>query len=1225
MSCSIENVLAPNGEPSKLFNDMASLTRDSQRALILYLESKAMGPGDFLVDENGEPQLSEIIHVLPGLTTLDQERFFSNRPDILDMPATSSYQKRKARTTQRRKELLKENLAIEALMNKTLAGLKRSRDNARDSDVRGWYQDQINKLQDQRNRVFWADDIDSVKKIAIEQLEWARKMVSSRNPSKQAIGLAADLVTAWSWETTSRFLSEDNDAEGSLWAEVFGAISEEAHRLDLTLLKSLRHNVLKDINKSGIPTEAKDLLVQTEIGFTRRVLFDLGTVDSKLAQYIDSTLKDAARNQAGVLARISKELAARSVGVQMSNLLQKNKDGNITGSLITPYSSEYQDLVLRATSARRIQLENATKASTLAVGIVLTSAANRNYYQKRRQVDIAIDIRKLRGPDRAKYEQRLVDQLGPEIADNAIADAERAYIEYKKERENAEARFQAEVVGGEAELLTIGGQKELTSEYIARRLDEWEKANSPDQYLEEFYARSKKVYHSTEGEGFVVHVPKMKQSNGELTGHYDQAYKDLNDVDREFLDYVLGLSKNLLAYLPKSETRDLGAGFLPVIQKTILEQVLGNGSWADLQLKGGYLAAREKLLRSFTDEQVLKMNAEQERSRVALNPITGDPVRSIPIKYIEGAKIRRKKGETDEAYNARVKDVLSGRSFDLIKIMEMFAAMAINYKHMSDVEGKVLLAQRVMNEAEEIRTRGGGAIHDFFGKLVTQKDGKTQLKQMTQYAIDGMLYGAKRKEEEYVTSFALYDVNPLIHGRKATIAAQLRKEHLDLQEAYDNKEIEEEVYQAEKNRIESEYEALGGRRLSVGKSMDNLLAFTQAKGMGWNLTAGIANVGFGIMSNIIHSGANIDFNERELMTASRIMLAARKSGTGTKAYNMIRLLDVLFEITEIGYGKNADRAKFKNIEWAKNPYEVQRRTEFFLQGTSVVAQLMHEKITDLSGKERSLWDAFTNEGTWNEAEFGPQPDEWKTEDLGADTKNSFTRFRNKVIGVNKKLHGNYDPNSPVEAKKWVAGRALLMFRSWMAEGFEWRFAHQRYDDQLGREIKGRWLSYRDQIKEHGFPQTVALVAKMMVNKTKFSEGMSELDRQNMMSNIMELRFYIALSAAMVMLKYAMGDDDDEEEGIGLATARILISQLYRVEADMTFYISPSTMLEISKNPVPAFKTITDFQDAMSSTFDYVNKPDYEGLHPAAKWGKAFPIGTQAYKMWYMGSNDINWE
>lgn len=1206
MSCFIHEVLAPNGETSRLFDDILSTVGDPTRALSLYLDSKLQGPGEARTDNNGEPLLSAIYQFV-GLTDAERDVFLSQRPDM-HAPRAGT------KSNKRRNELPEEIQGVEAMINITIRRIQDARDSVKETDARQWYDEQIARLQDQRNRIFWQDTAADIQKVAEEQLKWAKKIAMSRNPSKRSLRLAMDLVNSWSWDSLSTFLSVENSAEDTFWSEMFSNISSEANRITLFVDNAIIKNVQRTMSREGVEADESDLRQMNAIGATRRLLFDLSTVDNKLAQFIDATLKRGSRNQAEHLRQISARLAEFSNGVNQQNLLQKDDKGQLTGNLIAPFSIEYMENIRKAQAYLQIQIDKAQGASSKEAQSRILRLAHQKYYRRRRAAEHAVDVSRLNDP---KYIRELKDDLGEDGYNQAVDDAKAALVQFEAEQNAAEERFRAEFIGQEAELKKIDGKDETLNQYMERRMQEWLLANSPEQFHKEF-SSNQSVYHSANGHRFVVLIPKKKEPNGTPSKNYDSAYDALSNKEREFLDYVLQLSSDLRSFLPESKTRDLGAGFLPVVHKDLTERLL------DHDFSGARDQASKKLFSSFTDDTILRLTEQQERSREVTHPVTGDEIRGIPIRFLEGAILKKFNEESDEEFEKRRKDAISGRSFDIVKVMEMFAGMAINYHHMSNIEDKVLLAQRIVNEAEEIRTKGDKGVFNKFGKLVTMKDGKTHLKEMVQYSIDAMMYGAARLDDEGVTNTVLYSTNIRENRKSANKARELRQKHANLEEAHDNDKIDDKEYETTLEALNQEYEALGGRRLSAGKSLENLLKFTQMKGMGWNLTAGIANLGFGFMSNVVHSGAGVDFNGKELLQAFQIMLKSR-TNPNTKVSAMIKKLDVLFEVTEIGYGKNAERRRFKKLDFVVNPYEIQRRTEYFLQGQSVVAQLLHEKIEDAEGKERSLWDAFNKDGTWNEEEFGPEPNEWKSLLDGAE-QNKLTQFRDRAIAVNKKLHGNYDPNSVVEAKKWVMGRALLMFRSWMAEGFEWRFAHEHYDRQLGRTIKGRWITYRDVARDHGVSNMTSRIMKGFFNKAGLGEDLTEIDLQNMKSNVTELRLYLGLMAVGVLMKMALEDDDDDEGNLAIISGRILLAQLYRVEKDMVFYMSPSTMIEITKNPIPAMKTFSDFSKAGAGTMAYLQKgEEYQGLEPWYKWMKAFPLGTQAYKTWYMGSHEVNWD
>ena len=298
------------------------------------------------------------------------------------------------------------------------------------------------------------------------------------------------------------------------------------------------------------------------------------------------------------------------------------------------------------------------------------------------------------------------------------------------------------------------------------------------------------------------------------------------------------------------------------------------------------------------------------------------------------------------------------------------------------------------------------------------------------------------------------------------------------------------------------------------------------------------------------------------------------------------------------------------------PYEIQRRTEYFIQGQSLVAQMMFTKITDLKGKVRSLWDAYDDNGEWKTNEFG-EAGEWSDKGLEAETDNKFTRFRDKAIEVNKILHGNYDVASPTIAKKTLIGRMLFQYRSWMPEGFAQRFQDARWSSQLGRMVKGRWRT----LGTLGFVESLRVTSKALLGSKSAYSGIDEaVDVENMRKNVAEMKIAIALYALGVMLR--AGVDDDDDDNLMNYPARLLINQLWRVESDIYFYFSPATFKQILRDPIPVMKLYLDFERAMNASYRYIMQDDYKGDAPIIKWMQFFPFTNQLIKTQWLSENVI---
>jgi hypothetical protein len=231
------------------------------------------------------------------------------------------------------------------------------------------------------------------------------------------------------------------------------------------------------------------------------------------------------------------------------------------------------------------------------------------------------------------------------------------------------------------------------------------------------------------------------------------------------------------------------------------------------------------------------------------------------------------------------------------------------------------------------------------------------------------------------------------------------------------------------------------------------------------------------------------------------------------------------------------------------------KIEMFNQGTTLLAMMYHTKI---DGK--NIYELFDSEGN-------PLP-EFNTDMI--------IKFRLKFNKVKKIIHGNYDNKSPILLKKNWLGRALMMFRSWIPETVANRFESEKFDIDLQRNRKGRWLSY--------YPALKALLKKDISN-------LSDIDKANMSKNFMELAMLVSTYMLIALLK-GLKDAEDDEEGITWKTSNYLINSGNRLLDDLYFYlvVTPSTV-QILKSPVPAISTYDDVVSWFDAVIRYSNDDD----------------------------------
>src|SRR5690606_9155465 len=114
---------------------------------------------------------------------------------------------------------------------------------------------------------------------------------------------------------------------------------------------------------------------------------------------------------------------------------------------------------------------------------------------------------------------------------------------------------------------------------------------------------------------------------GKETGFYDKAYEALSERERAFLDYVSDVMYQMKNMLPSHVQRRLHDGFLPVIQKDLVETLSEDGMTAAL----GYMD--KAFVDAITKPETISLLARPQQD--VLDPVTGFALRRIPVMFTE--------------------------------------------------------------------------------------------------------------------------------------------------------------------------------------------------------------------------------------------------------------------------------------------------------------------------------------------------------------------------------------------------------------------------------------------------------------------------------------------------------------------------------------------------------------------------------------------------------------
>ena len=183
----------------------------------------------------------------------------------------------------------------------------------------------------------------------------------------------------------------------------------------------------------------------------------------------------------------------------------------------------------------------------------------------------------------------------------------------------------------------------------------------------------------------------------------------------------------------------------------------------------------------------------------------------------------------------------------------------------------------------------------------------------------------------------------------------------------------------ELKQLQAEGEKLG-RNFVWSKFGRGVLNYVHLKSQGWNVFSSTSEVTFCFMSNLTHANGREDFTLKEFWRANGIMLNSTmknasfdqaQTPTAKKVANLMQKFEVLGDFLDTN-GEDYNKDIKKGIKKLM-PFEIQKQADYYSKGTTFVSMMLHKKIKDKNGNEKSLWEAYDTEGNWKTEEFGADP------------------------------------------------------------------------------------------------------------------------------------------------------------------------------------------------------------------------------------------------------------
>lgn len=1056
-----------------------------------------------------------------------------------------------------------------------------------------------------------------------------------------------DLIEKWTSNADQLFLNENDleDYNDSVANGVYKGITEN-NLAKLKLISNRLHKILIKVkNKTYLDimrekTGQKDLTYDKitdfdEITFYQANLGDLSGVDNIVVQTLSEiyrTESERSRLEFEEITKTTQELYKKVLkklkekGEKIDDVFIRKENGYSSGELVTPISQKYKkerSEILRKSIAKLKKSKDDVKTLNDFLEwqnnnelffdpyLLFTDEFLDNF-----EYEYEIERFENKKEIESKKEElisKLKSYLGEEVYNEFYDIAKKNFQRYIKDKQAAFYNIESKYENADGKIESEDEQK------IEKDKDFWVRSNSPLSYLRSVKnAKSSKYPFYLYGWKYLESVPN-KETNEK---YYSKEFERINNTKeyRDFYNHYTKTMKNMYSFVPDYLKNNLSYTTLPLIEKEFSEKWESNSNVNTI-----LDFARTKMYKAFTEKRKNPMSnkivVEDEVRRqlpISFLPMTGEIQQKIDVA-ITDFKVKNNGFITREQYDNIVNKIkgeeYAKHSNNLGSILDGFVASALIYKNKSKVENQVrLINDIVMNSKVNTRDSFGKKLLNN-GKILKLNTGQ-QLKEILEYNYD-VFYGERKKFEMPIKK--VYSNEEL--KEKKSLEEKIEK----LKERFLNKEELQidlvETIRIYQNRIDNLGSEVTGS--AVG---DAILQYVALKGIGWNVFSAVSNLGFGFISNLIHASGGEDFKLETYLKAQRMMLNNTLKSTGVYKNNIAKKISNLhdnYRVIKDYVDTNYDDNKTINIlnknKSILSGFEMQRRSEFFVQTPILLSLMLEYKI---EGTDVNLLEAHDSDGNLKE--------EYKDKYTIKDR----LKFKNKLDQVINSLHGNYDPNTPVKAKSYVIGRALLQFRSWMWEGWKSRTETEKYDKILGRHRKGRYrtlISYLADKKLGAFLELPLNILRIksfddILNNQNLKDGKTKYtktDIANMKKNVTELSVYLSLIGVGLLLS-AIKDasSDDEEAKKRKYIANFLINQVNRLQDDIMFYFNPVSFETITRNSIPAATLIIDIAQFVDASHRFMlGEDEIQSGYNAGQSrllresSQLFPLGTSFYRLY----------
>lgn len=252
------------------------------------------------------------------------------------------------------------------------------------------------------------------------------------------------------------------------------------------------------------------------------------------------------------------------------------------------------------------------------------------------------------------------------------------------------------------------------------------------------------------------------------------------------------------------------------------------------------------------------------------------------------------------------------------------------------------------------------------------------------------------------------------------------------------------------------------------KLWGNIIAYTSFKGLSFNIKGAFSNYLVGEFQMLIEAGAGEFYGYKDYAWAHGKLFGG--AGVAGELLELLTnnmnhkstLFREMFDPINDNFSDKSHTKYYKSMFRQLVSHDCSfigySSGEYLIHYVNMYA-VLHSKKVLLNGKEIPLYDAFevTNKQN-NNSELRPKAG---VTQLNGDaiTPEFIDDVRSTIRYVNQSTHGamNEEDKGLLHQKWW--GRGIANFRQWMVEHYSRRFRGRHFDDSLGKDREGYWVSF----------------------------------------------------------------------------------------------------------------------------------------------------------------------